>query len=599
MLSEKISVLFALLQCSNVDVARHAGCSSSNISHLRTGNREPKASSHTVEVFAAGVYGYADYENLLPALCELCGAADATRRTVIPALIAWLYDAGAAETPPRVVVPKSKRIKALQRTIFGARLSRAMTALDMTNSQLAALLRVDDSLISRWRSGAHSPRGNERLSEKLADAMLSRAAETGKLPELSALCGTDALDASALSHWLYDASEDNKAALAKSLLQSLDSFMPGQSVPAAPEPPEIEIAEKYWGTRGLRAAAARFLTDAANKGGELLLYSDEPMEWMAGDRAYFALWASLMAKCLQRGVRVKIIHNLDRGSEEMVSAISGWLPLYISGMIEPYVFRSERNARFCHTAFLHSGVACVQGFFPAGAGEGRRYEYITDPAELDELRREYDAMLATAKPFLKTYTTAAGDAFRTLCMEKAGARAYLLSVPPAFTMPEKTLARMLARAKLPEDSVAETLEVYRALRGRFFKLLETEKVNLLLCSDEKEAIKHANFSLDLMDFSIEYTEKEYAEHLAAVRSLVENERNFHLTLLPRAPFRGIQLAAMKDMVAVLRRREPYAAFVFMNPMLAESIANYLDTLIERYAADRADTARALEKPAKP
>ena len=104
MLSERISTLFALLQCNNVDIARYAGCSPSSISHLRTGNREPKPSSRTVAAFAAGVFGYADYENLLPSLCELCGAADTARETVLPALTAWLYGTGTVAPPQHAAV---------------------------------------------------------------------------------------------------------------------------------------------------------------------------------------------------------------------------------------------------------------------------------------------------------------------------------------------------------------------------------------------------------------------------------------------------------------------------------------------------------------
>ena len=92
MLSERISTLFTLLGCNNTDVARFAGCSSGNISKLKTGNREPKPTSRSIAAFAEGVYSYADYENMLPVLAELCGAADTGRESLICALIGWLYE---------------------------------------------------------------------------------------------------------------------------------------------------------------------------------------------------------------------------------------------------------------------------------------------------------------------------------------------------------------------------------------------------------------------------------------------------------------------------------------------------------------------------
>ena len=603
MLLERISALFALLQCNNTDIARHAGCSPSNISHMRTGNREPKPTSRTVAVFAGGVYGYADYENLLPVLRELCGAADTSRERVIPALIGWLYETEDAAPPPRAVTPKSKRARALRRQSFGERLDRAMTLLELSNAQLAALLSIDGSLVSRYRSGVYSPHGNERLSEKLSGVLLSRAEKSGRTAALAELCGVshEELDARAVAIWLYETAEADNTAMAQMLLRSLDLFTPGQEFPAAvtaaPETPPVETAGVYWGTDGLRSAVVRFLSDAAKEGGELLLYSDEPTDWMAGDREYFALWASLMVNCVKNGVRIKIIHNVDRAGPEMLDAIRGWFPLYISGMIEPYVFRRENSARFCHTVFLRTGGACIHGFFPAGAGNDRWYDYFTDAPHLDALKREYNRMLASASPFLKTYTAAAGGEFLAFRSECQGARDYLLTEFPIATIPEQLMERMLSRAGLSGEKQSAALSHHREMRRRFFEILEQDSVNMILCPPIAGAARpgSVNFSLDLLDLAIDYTKEEYSEHIAAVISLVENERNFHLTLLPSAPFRDIQIVTLSNAVAVLRCREPYAAFVFLNPTLTGSVSDYFTALIEQFSTDRAVTVRELEK----
>lgn len=600
MLSERISTLFALLQCSNTDVARYAGCSPSNISHLRTGNREPKPSSRTVAVFAEGVYGYADYENLLSVLCELCGAEDTTRESVTSALIGWLYETKDAAPPPRAVTPKSKRARALRRQSFGERLDRAMTLLELSNTQLAGLLSIDTSLVSRYRSGVYSPHGNEQLSEKLSSVLLSRAEKSRQTAELAELCGVSVgeLDAPAVAVWLYETTDEDNTALAQMLMRSLDNYTPGQGLPTAvPELPPIETASCYWGTDGLRSAVVRFLSDAAKEGGELLLYSDEPMEWMTGDREYFALWASLMVACVKNGVKIKIIHNVDRSGNEIIDAIKGWLPLYISGMIEPYVFRREKSARFCHTVFLHTGGACVHGVFPAGAGNARWYDYYTDAPHLDALKREYGKMLSSASPFLKTYTAATSGEFRAFRIERQGARDYLLTELPIATMPKRLLEHMLSRAGISEEKKSAALSHYRDIRGRFSEVLEQGGVNMILCPPDEDGprVHRVNFSLDLLDIPIDYTKEEYAEHIAAVMDLVKNERNFHLTLLPSAPFRDIQIVTLGDAVAVLRCQEPYAAFVFLNPTLTRSVSGYFAALIEQFAADRYTTVQKLHK----
>lgn len=244
---------------------------------------------------------------------------------------------------------------------------------------------------------------------------------------------TDMLDAESFSHWLYGLPEEDSTEFAQLLLNSLDSFTPGQGLPAVTtdtaDTLSVNIAERYWGTDGLRNAVVRFLTEAAENGGELLLYSDEPMDWMAGDREFFALWASLMVRCVKNGVRIKIIHNLDRNIKEMVAAISGWFPLYRT--------------------------------FPSGTGERRWYDYITDNERLNAMETAYHTMLSSASPFLKTYTMAMRAEFLSLRTQQPGSRNYLVQMPPVFTMPEGLLTRILSRIPLSEDRRKEVTARWR------------------------------------------------------------------------------------------------------------------------------------------
>ena len=600
MLSERITALFTLLGCNNTEIARYAGCSSGNISKLKTGRRAPRSVSPSIASLVSGVYGYADYENMLPALQELCGCADASREALLPALVAWLYETDEIVLPVLADEPKSKRARKLRRQAFGERLDRAAALLDLSNTKLASQLSIDVSLVSRFRSGIYSPHGNDRLAEKLSELLFSRAQQLGKAAELAALCGLEEaqLDESSLSVWLYEApSEEDDTAMARLLLRTLDEFRPGGDPPAiGPAAPEVPVEACYVGAEGLRSAVIRFLSDAAREGGELLLYSDEPMDWMTEDRAFFALWASLMAQCVSRGVTIKIIHNVDRIGTEMIDAIRGWFPLYVSGRIEPFVFRKERNSRFCHTVFLRSGRACIHGFCPSADGTGRWYEYMTDGKRLDLIERQYGAMLSAASPFLKVFQGESGEEYRTFFSKGRGASAFLLSDFPVFTMPDPLLERILRRAGLEDANRAFVLSLYRRLRHSFTELLRRDTVNMLFClpEDPKQA-RRVNFGLELLDLSVEYSPEEYAEHLAAVMALVESEKHFHLTLLPESPFREIQIVLRSDAAAVLCCRSPCAAFVFSNPSLTQSVDRYLSMLTESCAADRRTTIAALKE----
>ena len=601
MLSERITRLFQLLQCSNTEIARYAGCSPSNISRLKSGTREPGSGSRTVLRLVEGVVRYADYENMLSMLCELCGAEDTRAEVMIPALLAWLYE-DSDFTPPHPVVPKSKRTQEMTMAAFGERLDQAMTLLELSNGQLAAQMNVDDSLVSRYRSGIYYPHRNGDTRERLSELLFACAEKKGRLPALAELCQSagESFDAEVLRDWLFASSEEDPSALAESLFRSIDAFTPGQGVPAPPpELPPIREAERYWGTEGLRIAVVRFLDDAAREGGELLLYSDEPMTWMSGDAAYFSLWAALMAACIREGVHIRIIHNIDRVGSEMISAINGWFPLYISGQIEPYIFRRTRSARFHHTVFLRPGGAGILGFFPADAEENRWYDYITDKARLDALESGYGAMLACASPFLKTYPASSADEFWRFYRAQPEKNTAILDGLSVASMPEALLDRILTRAAILPAQRGRLMAFHRDSRQQLFEILAQGALHELVCLPDREAVEQGrvsiNFGTEPTGLPLAYTPEEYAEHAAAVRELVSREKNYHLTLLPSAHFRDLQILTMKDAVAVLRCREPYTAFVFMNAALTRSVSDYCHSLIGQYAADRFTTMQALDK----
>ena len=180
MLSERITALFTLLQCSNTDIARYAGCSSGNISKLKTGNRTPKPESRSISVLLDGVYRYADYENMLTDLKDLCGSSDTSRGDLIPHLHAWLFETDDIVLPAMTSTPKSKKDHVLRKQRFGDRLNRILTLLNISNAQFGALLNIDVSLVSRYRSGIYSPHRNEKLSDKISEVIVNRAVKTGK-----------------------------------------------------------------------------------------------------------------------------------------------------------------------------------------------------------------------------------------------------------------------------------------------------------------------------------------------------------------------------------------------------------------------------------
>ncbi len=617
MLSDRITTLFDLLGCNNSDIARSLDCHPSNISRIHTGSRKYKPQDRPVLQLADGVYTYADENNLLISLCELCKTEGDSRDVLIPAIIAWLFDTDEASLPQIVIPPeripptrKKKNEQAQKSRNFGEKLNDIMNLLEMSNMRLARQINVDASHISRFRNGVRSPRTNTTISKLLAEALIKRAIEQNRIQALSKLTAIpdDILSdkderLTAFSAWLYDVSGELYTSDIDRLLECIDSFSPEAKTPL----PELssfltdEITEseavEYWGTEGLREAVLRFLGNTAKQGGELWLYSGEDIGWMVGDKGFFAKWYALMLACVKRGVKVRIIHNLDRETDEMISAIQSWMPLYMSGMIEAYICRRGRDARFSHTVFLHPGAECVYANHIKGTEADGWYEYLTDDRKLVVLAAEYEKLLGQCEPLVKIHIENNDKLFTE--EQSGGSLSSMLSGLSLGTMPDKLVKSLIERNGITGDEAKRIKDFCRLQRN----VLEAALISGSVCeftplpTDDElfdEGVR-VNLSPSLCSIDLFYTPDEYATHIRAISELLDEYTAYHFYALPELPFSDIQIVKGGDRVTVIRSKQPYAAFVFTEPQMLRAFDSYFEVLKKRYKCDRSEVRRMLRR----
>lgn len=203
--------------------------------------------------------------------------------------------------------------------------------------------------------------------------------------------------------WLYDFEPDDHATIG-TLLKDINSFIPipSHNLPLfsqiATDEVLLDSSPHYMGTKGLQKAVIRFLCMAIISGAkELLLYSDEEMDWLVEDADFHLKWITLMTASVNHGIHIKIIHNIERDIPEMFEAIKSWLPLYMSGMIEPYYCTEKHENRFLHTLFLCPEVACISAFHGTEAPSERFYHYYTDKKFLNCRYQTFDSLLNASK----------------------------------------------------------------------------------------------------------------------------------------------------------------------------------------------------------
>ncbi len=415
MFADRLNEIMLLCGAKNREIAAFAGYDPSTLTHLRKGSRSPSPDSPTVKKTAKGIFLYMNTRGQLKVLTDLLKIPESTVRSkTLLALRIWLFDGISPSDRKRSGKKKNSPVKTSNR-FFAERFNAALDLARLSNLRFSQIAHVDPSVVSRYRSGIHAPRKNSDMALHFSMTLWRRINEIEQIPALSELTGISegSLTESLFYNWLYDTdSFVTNDSYTEKLLSAFSSFTMDNAVdlPAFENIATDEILNAddnvYFGYEGLREAVIRFLGNAVKQGSkELLLYSDQNMDWMTCDREYLLKWSSLMASCVKGGTRIRIIHNINRGLDEMCDAIISWLPLYISGMIESFYCTRVHTGLFSHTLFLNPGEACIKSMNVIGNEPNGIYQYYDSDPSLAICKKDMHKMFDKSRSLVRIYSS--------------------------------------------------------------------------------------------------------------------------------------------------------------------------------------------------
>ena len=600
MFSEKLDKILTLLDVTSGDFARFAGCDKSYISRMTSGARVPKKGGAGAWRIVDGIYASADEKGKTAGICQLISCEDQNSADGIKSqIMAWLYG-GEEVADKKSKAPKDK----VPYRVFGEKLNAVMELAEISNIRLGNLVNIDTSYISRFRNGLRSPKSNPRTMDAICTALLRRLGEQNRIKQLAALMKadpdalTDEEEAFSLFHdWLYDTEKTDSSSVIEKLLETIDTFSIDAKTPL-PSFEEVAATVKcedtvYFGSTGLQNAVIRFLASVISGGGkELYLYSDQNMNWLT-DPAFRLKWAALMLCCVQKGIKIHVIHNVDRDVSEMIEAIISWLPLYMSGMIRSYYCKKQKNPRFSNTIFLCPGVACIKGSNVIGTeDQNGEYRYDTDTKILEMHQAAFHRLLADAKQLVRIY----GNLESEGVIHTGYSGMTMLGTALSFaTMPIETLVSILARCGADETVKNRAFSVWES-RKRFLNVTLNESfVHECIPVADEESLFSNKVSADIPGITVTYTPKEYAEHIRNIMALSEENPQYRFYALPDAPFDNTQIVLSDDLVTVSRLNAPQVTFLISHPAMYEAFMAYADSITARYKQDKLTTKRLLER----
>lgn len=598
---------------SNREFARFCDYDTSYVSRMSRGERIPKRGGDSSERLVRNIHSYALEKNRLGELGQLIGISpQLPNKEFCVKLQDWLYEGESGVTHGSFSERKDVD-ELLLEAPFCKRLDAAMELADMSNIRLAKLINVNASLIVKYRSGVRTPQNNHPIVTKISNILFERICLLNHTYGLARLTGIpkakidDQKNGGVLfEKWLRNAdSEKLDTSLIESFLESIDSFSPDTELPlfspeeAVGEALMRDTSEIYEGIDGLRRAVLRFLCNAAKSHGkELWLYSDQSTDWMTEDRVFTRKWMSLMSVCVRNGTRIKIVHNIDRGIDEMLAAIGNWMPLYMSGMIESYYCTGQSNGPISHTMFLSPESECVCSICIGGHEQNATYFYVTEQKKLELCKKLYNDLLAECHPLIEMELPERTTLLSVPRKSKSQDTYVVQNVFTLATMPESLLHKMLARSKLPKQTQQEIIAEWEVRREYLQSKLRRSKSTFIrecIPLPDDESLYEGRVLADITQAQIDYTPEELAEHAQHIIELMECFRNYRIAVLPETPFARISFLATESYVLVRRLTAPAIAFTITHPMLCAAFVAYAERLCLQYGVDLKSSRERLKR----
>ncbi len=572
--SDQLNFYIAKYEITSKELSEASQLSQATISRFRNGERKPAPDSS----------GFASLVDAIVMFAQKQGET-LSKEEISDSLMQYLGDTDE------------------DREKFRANLNTLISTLSISVSALAKEINYDASLISRIRTGKRNPNDIAKMGAEIAAYVSSKYSDDKSKAIVANMisCEEDSISDAKSFHnellkWLINnenMADDSSLKFLKSLNDfNLDEYIKAIhfdefKVPSVPF--QLPASKVYTGLDGFKQAELDWLkaTVLSKSMEPVIMYSDMPMEEMAKDLDFGKKWMFGMALMLKKGLHIHQIHNLDRSFNDMMLGLESWIPLYMTGQISPYYFKSINNSVFMNF-FRVSGNAACSGEAISGFHSFGRYSFVKGKDDVKYYKKRGKDLLSRATPLMDIYDESKSSSLGIFMDKEAklsGNRRSILSALPLYTMKDELLEQILDHNQISENDK----KLIKEHIARHKKLISTILSHSKVCDEipvlsEEDFNRHGMLlSVADMFFSndIHYTYAEYLAHLEQTREFAKTNENYSVTENSNPIFNNIQILIFeKKWAMVSKNKAPTIHFVIRHPKLRDAIENMVIPLIE-------------------
>ena len=556
------------LNCSSKKLSNESGLSESVISRYRSGERTPVKNSEQLN-------------KLTKALFNIAKDSGKNKYT-LDKIVSDFNSALASDD--------------FDYTTFSNNLNTLITSLNINTHEMSKYIVFDASHISRIRYGKAKPSNPVEFSNKICSYILNRYKNPDDINNLMMIIGCKKSDLSnekiysTLFNWLTSEIVPVKNQVSD-FLHHLDSFNLDDYIKVikfdelkVPSIPFYKAKTKhYYGIEEMKQGELNFFkgTVLSKSKEDIFMCSDMPMEDMAKDIDFGKKWMFAIAMCLKKGHHLNIIHNLDRPFNEMMLGLESWIPIYMTGQISPYYLSNLKNNIYNHLNYVSAAAAlsgeCINGFHNKGM-----YYLTTNKNEIEYYKEKSDLLLKKARPLMEIYRESNIKEYHLFLKKDENIvcdRTRYISSLPLFTINDELLIKILKRNKLSKEEINK---IFKYKNDEFKYINSILKKNKVF--DYIYVIKEEEFISDtpslllnnlFIDKTIDYTYKEYIEHLKLTNEYAKNNKNYNILTEKDKTFKNITITILKNNhVIISKNSNPTIHFVIRHPKLVAAIESF-------------------------
>ncbi len=600
--SEYLNECMLAVHCNARKLSEVSGLSQALISRYRNGDRLPAQDSQQLT-------------GLIRALVQLSREQKHTRPEEAP------DDSAPAYAPPDLFTEEellAKFTECLHNEPGAARLNAEvfnalLVSMNVNIKKLAQAINYDPSYISRIRNGQRKPSDSEAFTRGVVRYLLDNC-DAGKLGEAAGrLSGDPSLsDISAekleeplmrlLLRGRFESFEDALSegpdgAATCSFIRKLSEFDLDEYIQAIhfdtlhipTAPIQFPASKVYYGIGEMKQGELDFFrqTVLSRSGEPVYMCNDMDIADMAEDLDFCKKWMFSVAAAVKKGLRINIIHSLNRPFHEMMLGLESWLPLYMTGQVTSYYLTGPDDPVYTHMHYV-SGAAALTGECIRGHHDNGRYYLTNNKKEIAYYRSYCSQLFDRAKPLMAIFTEQTRERYAGFLSYSAsvpGPRRSILSAPPLASMPADLLDRILSRCAVPEKEAARIRSCAASEKRILLHTTDHSRCETELSIVSREEFEAHPVALALSGAFPErhlcYTWEEYQEHLAANRLFLEEKPLWVLHETGQPGFRNIQIHILKGKwVMVSKIGSPAIHFVIRHPRLRSALENMVLPVVE-------------------